>query len=135
MALTVQSPTAKFQHYLARNLRYLTQLVASAEPLPDEALRVQAMHSLSYAFGLPDLWPVTRQLLLTLAPKMEQAGHRSDWLVYLAQATQVSEQQQDWETAAECYLQRGLLHRLLTGYNAVLPSFSRSRLGAIKHGC
>ncbi len=134
MAVIDQTQPAKFQRYLARNLHYLTQLVASAQPLPDEALRVQAMHSLSYAFGLPDLWPVTRRLLLTLAPKMEQAGHRSEWLVYLEQATQLSEQQQDWTAAAEWYLQRGLLHRLLSEFPQAIEQLQQSVNLCQQHG-
>jgi tetratricopeptide (TPR) repeat protein len=100
--------------------------VATAEPLPDEETRVQAMHTLSYAFGAPDLWPLTRQLVLTLAPKMEQAGHRDDWLIYLEQATALSEEQADWAAAAECTLQRGMLHRLLSQFPLAIERLQRS---------
>lgn len=126
MALVTTAHEHKFQRCLERTLRYLLALVATVEPLPDEETRIQAMHTLSYAFGAPDLWPLTRQLVLTLAPKMEQAGHRSDWLVYLAQTTQLSEAMQDWETAAECYRQRGLLHRLLSEFPQAIEQLQQS---------
>lgn len=137
MALVMTAYERKFQRCLERTLRYLLALVVTAEPLPDEGTCIQAMHTLSYAFGAPALWPLTRQLVLTLAPKMEQAGHRSDWLVYLEQATALSEQAADWATAAACYLQRGLLHRLLSEFPLAIERLQHSvalcqQIGAVR---
>jgi tetratricopeptide (TPR) repeat protein len=126
MAIATPAQQAKFQAYLQRNLRYLSDLVATATPLPDEEARTQAMHTLTFALRVPALWDLTRQLLLALSPKMEQAGHRGDWLVYLAEATALSEQRADWATAAECYLQRGLLHRLLSEFPLAIEQLQRS---------
>lgn len=126
MAIGTPAQQAKFQSYLERNLRYLSDLVAMATPLPDEEARIQAMHTLTFALRVPALWDLTSQLLLTLAPKMEQAGHRSDWLLYLAEATTLSEQRADWATAAECYLQQGLLHRLLSEFPLAVEQLQRS---------
>ena len=47
---------------------------------------------------------------------MEQAGHRSDWLPYLARAADLSDQLDDLASAAEFMLQRGILHRLLSEF-------------------
>lgn len=126
MASVTPTPEAKFQRYLERNLRYLLHLAATAEPLPDEEARLQTMHTLSYAFRFPALWDLTRQLVLTIAPKMEQAGHRDDWLAYLEQATTLSEQQADWATTAACTLQRGILHRLLSQFPLAIARLQRS---------
>lgn len=126
MAIGTPVQQAKFQAYLERNLRYLSDLVATATPLPDEEARMQAMHTLTFALRVPALWDLTRQLLLALSPKMEQAGHRGDWLVYLAEATTLSEQRADWATAAECYVQRGLLHRLLSEFPLAVEQLQRS---------
>jgi tetratricopeptide (TPR) repeat protein len=126
MAIATAAQQAKFQTYLERNLRYLLDLVATATPLPDEEVRTQAMHTLRFALRVPALWALTRQLLLTLSPKMEQAGHRGDWLVYLEEATTLSEQRADWATAAECTLQRGLLHRLLSDFPLAIAQLQRS---------
>jgi len=126
MAIGTPAQQAKFQAYLQRNLRYLSDLVATATPLPDEEARTQAMHTLTFALRVPALWDLTRPLLLALAPKMEQAGHRGDWLVYLAEATTLSEQRADWATAAECYVQRGLLHRLLSEFPLAVEQLQRS---------
>lgn len=126
MAIATPAQQAKFQCYLERSLRYLSDLVATATPLPDEEARTQAMHTLTFALRVPALWDLTRQLLLALSPKMEQAGHRGDWLVYLAEAATRSEQRADWATAAECYLQRGLLHRLLSDFPLAIDQLQRS---------
>jgi|688.fasta_scaffold28823_9 tetratricopeptide (TPR) repeat protein len=126
MAIATPAQQAKFQAYLERNLRYLVDLVATATPLPNEEVRTQAMHTLRFALRVPALWALTRQLLLTLSPKMEQAGHRGDWLVYLEEATTLSEQRADWATAAECTLQRGLLHRLLSDFPLAIAQLQRS---------
>lgn len=126
MALATLSPERKFHGYLERTLCYLIELAVTAKPFPAEEARIQAMHTLSYALRVPELWPLTRQLIWTLAPKMEQAGHRSDWLVYLEEATAFSAQVADGATAAECYLQRGLLHRLLSEFPLAIERLQQS---------
>lgn len=105
MATSAQQ--AKFQSYLERNLRYLSDLVATEIPLPNAETRIQAMHTLSYAFVAPTQWELTKALVLALTPTMEQVDHRDHWLVYLKQAALLSEQYQDWVTAAEFYLDCG----------------------------
>ena len=116
----------QFQTYLERNLRYLTQLVAHAEPIPSPEIRSQALHTLSYALGAPESWHFTRDLLLHLAPKMEQAGHRYDWLPYLQHATAFSQQLGDWASTAEFTLQQGILHRLLSEFDLAQSSLHHS---------
>lgn len=126
MASVTPTHQAKFQTYLARTLHYLLHQAATSEPVPDEETRRQLMHTLSYAFRVPALWELTRRLVVNCAPKMEQAGHRSDWLVYLEQATTLSEQQADWATAAQCYLQQGILHRLLSEFSLAIERLQQS---------
>lgn len=116
----------QFRTYLERNLRYLTRLVAHAEPIPSPEIRSQALHTLSYALGAPESWHFTRDLLLHLAPKMEQAGHRYDWLPYLQHATAFSQQLGDWASTAEFTLQQGILHRLLSEFDLAQSSLQHS---------
>ena len=116
----------QFHTYLERNLRYLTQLIAHAEPIPSPEIRSQALHTLSYALGAPESWHFTRDLLLHLAPKMEQAGHRYDWLPYLQHATAFSQQLGDWASTAEFTLQQGILHRLLSEFDLAQSSLHHS---------
>lgn len=105
-----------FYDYLIGGLAQMVVRVRAADPLPDERDREQAWHLLGYAFKQAAAWPYTRELLLTLAPKMEQAGFREDWLAYLQEGHRQAHIRQDGSAIAECALQIGLLYRLLSRF-------------------
>lgn len=105
-----------FVEYVISGVQEALERVRAAEPLPDEHDRQFAWHILSYAFNFAEAWPCTRELLLALAPKMEQAGFREDWLLYLQEGHRQAQAQQDELVAAECELQIGLLYRLLSRF-------------------
>jgi len=105
-AIFAQCLTNALHHYLAK----LDDDVALAPPVQE---RQSAMHLLNYALKLPACWPITSQLLVKLAPKMEQAGHRRDWLPYLMQGIEMSHLQADTATEAEMQLQAALLYQLM----------------------
>ena len=92
--------------------------------------RVQAWHLLGYALGVQAAWPQVRQLLLELAPKMEMAGYRDEWLAFLRAGVERSAAQQDTAVAARLSLAIGLTLRLMSNYpeaeewlNRALTSF------------
>jgi tetratricopeptide (TPR) repeat protein len=101
-----------FHEYILGALEQSLDCVRVAEPLVSEAEREQAWHLLSFALNVDPAWPLVRDLLLALAPKMEQAGFRDEWLPYLEEGLRQSERQADRRTAAELHLQIGLLYRL-----------------------
>lgn len=105
-----------FETYIEKSVRRLlgrARLTETILPLED---RSQTFHTLHYALKLPTAWPVTRELLLTVAPHMEQAGHRDEWMSYLEQALTLSRDLGDPDTAAELQLQLGLLYQLRSNY-------------------
>ena len=106
-------PTATFERLLLKTATQTLTRLADNAALPTAAERDQALHVLSFALANATAWPLARDLLLTLAPRMEQLGHRSDWIPYLERGLQVSESRCDAQTAGECQLQLGLLYRLL----------------------
>jgi tetratricopeptide (TPR) repeat protein len=106
-----------FQQFIHAGLRASLARVQAAEPIVPEVERQQAWHMLSFALGAPEVWEATRSLLLALAPKMEQAGFRQEWLPYLEQGVQVSQHQQDYLAEAELALQIGILQRLLSKFD------------------
>jgi tetratricopeptide (TPR) repeat protein len=117
---------AQFRSYLRRNLIYVQRQVSAVDQqLPNE-LRVQALHTLSYGMGERDLWPLVRALLLAVAPKMELGGHREDWLPYLQQGLAQSQAMQDSAATAECHLQLGLIHRLLSDFDSARRQLTAS---------
>lgn len=105
-----------FRTYILGAVRYALAQVQATPNLLSDAVRQQALHALSYALDLPEAWPVVRDLLLAMAPKMEQAGHREDWILYLKHGESRSLLEGDSRTAAEFQLQIGLLYRLLSEF-------------------
>lgn len=115
-----------FHTYICRTIEIaLANVRATAGLLPD-AVRKQALHALSYALGLDAAWPVTRELLLVMAPKMEQAGHRTDWMPYLEQGITAGERLGDWPAVAEYQLQLGMLYRMISQFETAKAWLSRS---------
>lgn len=124
--VTHRNHYAQFKVYLQRNIKFVKHSVeANAYQLSDE-VRTQALHTLSYALGEDDLWPQVRNLLLALAPKMELAGHREDWLPYLEKSLEESKRVGDMLVAAECELQIGLIYRLIAHFQRARKHFGRS---------
>ena len=127
----VRAYTTQFQANLIDNITYVLALIQHAGPVLPGELQRQALHTLRYAFQLPSAWVVTRELVTMLAPKMEQAGQREDWIPYLQQALHQSLAYHDDMTAGECHLQLAILYRLLSQFatahthlQAALESFT-----------
>ena len=117
MNSTQQAPDL-FQTYIAQNMRYaLSKVQALDETLPDHEEREMLLHALTFGLESPDAWPQTRQILLLLAPKMEQAGYRGEWVTFLEHGIRVSQERRDVETEAELRLQSGILLQLLSQFD------------------
>ncbi|MCE7981600.1 MAG: tetratricopeptide repeat protein [Caldilinea sp. CFX5] len=103
---------ALFQQYILRSVTLVyTMLKDEGAHFSDEA-RDRALHLLNFALTQENAWSAIRDLLLLLAPKMEQAGHRDDWLPYLERGVTGSRQQHDSWAEAELSLAIGELLRL-----------------------
>ena len=73
-----------------------------------------------------DAWPLGRDLLLAIAPKMERAGHRREWLPYLERGLAQSRARRDVRAEADICLELGVLHRLLNERDKARDRFSTS---------
>lgn len=103
----------RFVEFVARSVAAtLARVQRDPHPVLAEETRTRALHVLSFALKLPTAWPQTRDLLLALAPKLEQAGYRGEWLPYLTQGLALSEMVGDALAGAELRLHIGHLHRL-----------------------
>jgi tetratricopeptide (TPR) repeat protein len=120
---------AIFRGYIVRNTQDILARVQQAGAVLPPAERKQALHTLSYALKLPEAWPDTRTLLLTMAPKMEQAGFRDEWIPYLAQGIQQSQILDDPEAEAELHFQLGRMYRLRGKFEEARPEFKTSIKG------
>lgn len=105
-----------FSDVLIDALVYATRRVHDAESRLPEAEREDAWHLLSYAFDQNVAWQETRQLVFALAPRMELAGFREDWINYLQTAASRGADHNDLAATAEFEYQTGLLYRMLTDY-------------------
>lgn len=105
-----------FTAMLRNGLRSTLAEVQQAVALLPEEVRQRAWHLLSYALRTGEAWPETRDLLLLLAPKMEQAGFREEWIAYLTSGVAVGQQHNDATAAAEFALQIATLYRMIAEY-------------------
>ena len=118
---------ALFQTYVRRMAdSAIAQIRAAGEGLPSEEERDLALNTLSYALSAPDIWPTASHLLTELAPKMEQAGHRREWIEYLEEGITQSQTRGDAKTEAELRLQLGVLHQFLAEFEPARMQLGRS---------
>ena len=83
-----------FREYVRRSVRRALADARAAEAgLPAEQ-REQALQTLTFALDATDAWPEARDLLVALAPKLEQAGWREEVVPFLLRGIEVS--QIDW---------------------------------------
>lgn len=108
-------PTLFRQHIQRSTTRVHADVLHAGTPLPEE-MREQTLHVLSFALDLPAIWPLTRDLLQTLAPQLEQAGVREDWMPFLEKGILTSDVQGDTATGAELRLQLGILLQAIGEY-------------------
>lgn len=107
---------ALFNNYIIAGVEASLARARVAEYVVPEADRQQAWHLLSFAFKVEAAWPVARALLFALAPKMELAGFREEWIPYLEKGLHCANQVGDDQAAAECELQIGILYRLMSRF-------------------
>jgi len=77
-------------------------------PLTDRVQR-RAFAALDYSLNLPAAWIPTRELLLRLAPKLEQSTQRYQWLNFLQRGLCHSQAIADWSTEGMLASEIGLL--------------------------
>jgi tetratricopeptide (TPR) repeat protein len=123
-----------FTNYIIAGVEASLARVRAATYVVPEADRQQAWQILSFAFKLEEAWPVTRALLLALAPKMEMAGFREEWIPYLEKGIQCAQRVGDELAVAECKLQIGILYRLLSRFEEARQWLAEAISHFIEHG-
>lgn len=108
---------AIFRQQILRSIRYLlTRLDGATSAIPEDDVKALALHVLDFALQMaadqPEAWRLSAPALTTLAPGMEQAGHRTDWAPYLARGLSAARRQEDWANAASLHFHLGVLHQL-----------------------
>ncbi len=117
---------ALFKEYVVRSAQAMRDLLDQPwTRLPDE-VREQALHTLDYALQLDAAWPAAGEVLCQLAPLMEKAGYRTEWLPYLSRGLAVGQAQQDAAAVAELTFQLGLLSYVQGLYDDAHQQFATS---------
>lgn len=109
---------ALFQHYLLRRTERLLDQVAADDQLLDEEVRSKALAALEFALESQDAHAVAGKLLLAMAPKMERAGFRDEWISYLEKGIHTCKAANDLQLEAELLYQTGFLYQLRAKYEA-----------------
>lgn len=122
---------ARFKELLVRSAIVAQQRIADEGPTTriSDSARVRAQNVLSYTLKDVEAWGATRDLLLAMAPKMELAGYRQEWLAYLNDGLLQSQQQGDQAAQATLQFQCGYLYRLLSNYAQAHALLSTSAVG------
>ena len=105
-----------FERYIGRGLRQSLRRVQDIPVVP-ETERQQAWHVLSYGLAVDGAWTDARDLLLSLSPKMEQAGFRDDWMGYLAVGLEQAAAHGERDSEGQIAIQLGLLSQLAGRYD------------------
>ena len=107
-----------FRRFIQNNVQYaLSRLSPGDNAVPEPEDRQWMLQALDYALEYPDAWPATRELVVALAPRMEQVGYREEWLGFLSRGIERSTEHGDEATEAELRLQLSILHQLLAQYD------------------
>ena len=102
-----------FREYVRRSVRRALADARAAEAgLPAEQ-REQALQTLTFALDAIDAWPEARDLLVAIAPKLDQAGWREEVIPYLLRGIEVSELTGDDVGLAELRLQLAMVHMVM----------------------
>ncbi len=106
-----------FASYMAGALETSLARVRAERGQPSDRDRRQAWHALSYALKVDLLWPLACELLLALAPKLEAAGFREEWLAYLQRGMEEARVHGDRRALAELQYHAGTIYRYLDRYD------------------
>ncbi len=108
---------ARFQQLLTRSALVARRYIEAEAATPiSDAARERAQNVLSYTLKAAEAWPATRDLLLALAPRMELAGYRTEWLPFLEDGVAQSQRLGDQTAEAALQLHCGYLYRLISNY-------------------
>lgn len=114
-----------FLRQLLNSLGHATENVRGKNTL-DETTLDHALNVANLGLQHPRAWKCTRDLLLLMAPIMEQAGAREDWIGFLERGVERATEWEDIEALGEYHSQLGLLYRLMADYEATQYHYQAS---------
>ncbi|MFN8444656.1 MAG: tetratricopeptide repeat protein [Caldilineaceae bacterium] len=107
---------ALFRTYLVHRTENLLAEVSKDDSLLDEEVRSKALAALEFALESSELQSLAGGLLLAMAPKMERAGFRDEWVPLLKRGVELEFAVKDRVIKAELLYQLGFLCQLRGHY-------------------
>lgn len=117
---------ALFRQNIVRGVQATLRQMPQGDALLSADEKAQALHALDFGLELADAWPHVRDLMLHIASKMEQAGHRGIWLGYLERGVKQADKVEDRAALAKLLLQLGYLNQLKSNYDAAYVHYRSS---------
>lgn len=111
MAVTSQNYQAIFLDGLRKNSEYIISRLQEDSTHFTEKDQQRVMNILTYGLRLKDAWSFTRDLLLTVAPRIDQVASKGEWIIYLEKAIELSQDYQDIRAEAEFRFYSGILYK------------------------
>lgn len=117
---------ALFRTYLVQRTENLLAEVSKDDTLLEEEVRSKALAALEFALESSEMQSLAGGLLLAMAPKMERAGFREEWMTYLEKGIESCKNVKDVKTEAELLYQIGFLCQLRAKYEESKNYLERS---------
>lgn len=105
-------PQTEFRKNISRSVRAVLKRVDNPHIQPPNEDQDRALHVLSYALKLPDIWNETSALMILMAAQMEQSLASHIWEAYLQRAIDLCQIVGDEETKATLSLRLGFLFQI-----------------------
>ncbi len=96
-----------FRQYIQHSTQAALEALRSAGPRLAAEQREQSLHTLEFALNLPAVWTEARSLLISLAPRLDQAGLRQDAALFIRRGIEQCQAQEDAAGQAELEVQLG----------------------------
>jgi len=127
MAVTpVFNERTVFQQSILRAAKHvLHQLERNQNDYRQDVVQ-DALALLNYGIKSPQAWPQMKQMLIKLAPQMEQIGAWHDWLPYLLEGLKWSQKYHDREAEAVIRFHLGVLEHQLGNYDKAIRHLTLS---------
>lgn len=111
------STGATFRQYIRNGAGVVLARINAGRVEDIQSVCDLSLHILGYCLLGREGWPLSRQMITAVAPKMEQFGYREEWIQRLESCCAWAQPEEDREAEAQICRILGQLHRLMDRYS------------------
>ena len=126
MAVAPADYPALFRQYAVRSAQVTLDRVRAHEGSFVGAPQEQVFQALDFAMQLDEAWPWVKDVLLTIAPQMVQAGYQDGWAPYLLRGIDLALARGDIGTTAELQVNLGWLLQMRGDFDGADAWYAKS---------